>query len=489
MKSSKILTLAVMASLLSTPYAWAAQKTEAAAAKAASAQTETVPHKKVKPAKAAKVETKAKAVTSTATEQSEKAVTTGAETATAAEPLPADSYSAAKLVSGGPKTALADSYASLKPDENALLVKDGADVTLSHGGITKSGASTDVLGSKFHGLNAAVLAADGALAMDGCTIRTEADGANAVFATGSKGTIKLHDSNIRTTGTNSRGLDATEGGSITADNINVGTTGVRSAALATEPEGASVTVSKSTLNTAGEGSPLIYSKGSIKLSEAKGTAAASEIAVVEGNNAIHLEYVDLSGNGTHGVMLYQNKARDNGADGKALGRFSVKGSALRSLKEGPLFYVTNTAARIYSEMTTMQYLGGTLIRVEGGQIGDAANNGGDLTFMANNQGLYGNVSVDGASTILMDLQNGSHWSGAINTDRTAKKADVNLDASSSWSITADCHLDAFTDGNPSMTNVKGNGHTIYYNAAAPANSWLGGKTYELQNGGYLKPNQ
>ena len=99
MKSSKILTLAIMASLLSTPYAWAAQKTEAAAAKAASAQTETVPHKKVKPAKAAKVETKA-----TAVEQSEKAVTTGAETATATEPLPADSYSAAKLVSGGPKT-------------------------------------------------------------------------------------------------------------------------------------------------------------------------------------------------------------------------------------------------------------------------------------------------------------------------------------------------------------------------------------------------
>ena len=488
MKSSKILTLAVMASLLSTPYAWAAQKTEAAATKTATAQTETVTHKKAKSAKAAKVEKKAKAEKTAAAEKQEKIATTAttAETTTAGEPLPAENYTAAKLVSGGPKTTLADSYASLKPDENALLVRDGADVTLSHGGITKSGASTDVLGSKFHGLNAAVLAADGALSMDGCTIRTEADGANAVFATGSKGTIKLHDSNIRTTGANSRGLDATEGGSITADNINVGTTGLRSAALATEPDGASVTVSKSTINTSGEGSPLIYSKGDIKLSEAKGAAAASEIAVVEGDNAIHLEYVDLSGNGTHGVMLYQNKTRE---DGKDKGRFSAKQSALRSLKEGPLFYVTNTAARIYSELTTMQYLGGELIRVEGGQVGDAANNGGDLAFMANNQGLYGNVSVDSASTILLDLQNGSHWAGAINTDNKAKKADVNLDASSSWSVSADCYLNAFTDGNPSLTNVKGNGHTIYYNAADAANSWLGGKTYELQNGGYLKPNK
>lgn len=482
MKNSKILTLAVMASLLSAPCAWAAQKTEAVTTKAA-AQTETVSDKKAKPAKAAKVEKKAKAVKAATAEKQEKAA---GEPTTASEPLPAENYTAAKLVSGEGKTSLADSYASLKPDENALLVKNGADVTLAHGGITKSGVTTDVLGSKFHGQNAAVLAADGALSMDGCTIRTEADGANAVFATGSKGTIKLHDSNIRTTGTNSRGLDATEGGSITADNINVGTTGVRSAALATEPEGASVTVSKSTINTSGEGSPLIYSKGDIKLSEAKGAAAASEIAVVEGNNAIHLEYVDLSGNGTHGVMLYQNKTRE---DGQQKGRFSAKQSALRSLKEGPLFYVTNTAARIYSELTTMQYLGGELIRVEGGQIGDMANNGGDLTFMANNQGLYGNVSVDGASTILMDLQNGSHWSGAINTDNRAKKADVNLDASSSWSVTADCYLNVFTDGNPSLTNLKGNGHTIYYNAADTANSWLGGKTYELQNGGYLKPNK
>lgn len=467
MKRSKILTLAVLASLLTSPCAWAAhKKTAPAAEKPAAAQTEK--------AAPAKTETAAGKEAPAAAEE------------TAAEPLPADAYGAAKIVTGE-KVALADSYASLKPDESALLVKNGADVTLSHGAITKSGATTGVLDSKFHGLNAAVLAADGALSMDGCTIRTEADGANAVFATGAKGSVKLHDSNIRTTGASSRGLDATEGGKIIADNINIGTAGLRSAALATEPSGASVEVSKSTINTSGEGSPLLYSKGSIKLSEAKGTAGASEIAVVEGNNAIHLEYVDLSGNGTHGVMLYQNKTRDNGTDGKELGRFSAKGSALRSLKEGPLFYVTNTTARIYSEMTTMQYLGGTLIRVEANQFGDAGSNGGDLTFMANNQGLYGNVSADSSSTIMMDFQNGSHWSGAINTDNAAKKVDVNLDASSSWSLTADCHVDGFTDGNPAMTNLKGNGHTLYYNSSNTINTWLGGKTYELQGGGYLKP--
>ena len=53
MKSSKILTLAIMASLLSSPCAWAAHKTGAAADAKPAAQTETV-----KPAKAEKQQKK-----------------------------------------------------------------------------------------------------------------------------------------------------------------------------------------------------------------------------------------------------------------------------------------------------------------------------------------------------------------------------------------------------------------------------------------------
>ena len=140
-------------------------------------------------------------------------------------PLDLVEFTAAKMVSGE-KVTLADSYAALKNDENIVLVKNGADVTLSHGALNKTGNTTSVRGSKFNRQNAGVLAADATLALDGCTIRTEADGANAVFAAGPKGVIKIHDSNIRTTGINSRGLDAVKGASITADNINVAATGI-----------------------------------------------------------------------------------------------------------------------------------------------------------------------------------------------------------------------------------------------------------------------
>ena len=50
-------------------------------------------------------------------------------------------------------------------------------------------------------------------------------------------------------------------------------------------------------------------------------------------------------------------------------------------------------------------------------------------------------------------------------------------------------MDGFTDGTTALTNLKGNGHTLFYNSSNAANAWLGGKTYELQGGGYLKPNK
>jgi len=453
MKTSRILTLAVMMALLSSPYAWAADKKSSEAVKAEE-----------------KVQTEAVAETLVDT------------------PLTVDEFTAAKIVSGE-KISLADSYAAMKADENALLVKNGADVTLSHGALTKAGSTSSAIGSKFLGQNAIVAAIDSLLNLDSCTFTSEGEGANAIFASGAKTEVKLHNANIRTNGTNARGLDATEGAKITADNINIGTKGLRSAALATEPEGASITVTKSTVNTSGEASPLLYSKGEINLSEAKGSAGASEIAVVEGPNVIRMEYVDVSGNGNHGIMLYQSKARETKKDSKEkeVGRLSVKHSALHSLKQGPLFFINNTEARIYSELNSLQYLGDELIRAAAGSLEDAEESASELKFMANQQGLHGNVTADANSAISLELQNGSTWSGAINTANIAKRADVNLDASSKWEVTGDSYVNAFTDGDTTLMNIKGNGHTVYYDAKDTANTWLGSKTFALQGGGYLKP--
>jgi hypothetical protein len=36
-----------------------------------------------------------------------------------------------------------------------------------------------------------------------------------------------------------------------------------------------------------------------------------------------------------------------------------------------------------------------------------------------------------------------------------------------------------------VTNIVGNGHNVYYSKSSSANSYLGGKTYQLADGGEL----
>jgi hypothetical protein len=94
-----------------------------------------------------------------------------------------------------------------------------------------------------------------------------------------------------------------------------------------------------------------------------------------------------------------------------------------------------------------------------------------------------------ACTSSLTLQNGSTLTGAINTANTTKAINLTLDSSSSWNVTADSYLSCLTDtsginGN-SVSNIIGNGHTVYYDAKAC--SALGGLSYSLSGGGSLMP--
>ncbi|MCH4166415.1 MAG: hypothetical protein LKF74_04185 [Megasphaera sp.] len=392
-------------------------------------------------------------------------------------------FTAAKIVDGSTEE-LSDSFVADQADQNSLLVKNGANVTVKNSAFDKSGNTTSGDGSNFNGQNATILSSNSTVSIDGCSIKSNADGANAVFSTGSASKVTVHDTNIRTKGNSSRGLDATYGGTVTANNINIGTEGAHCAALATDRGEGTVTVSQSTLNTAGEGSPVVYSTGNITLTESKGTATGSEIAVIEGKNSINLEYVDLTGSQKHGVMLYQSFSGDAGV---GTASFSAKHSSLHNKSDGPMFYVTNTKARAYLEMTDLEFSSPTLIQVTSDQWGNAGSNGGDFTFVANQQALSGNVLANHISKVALSLENGSTWTGAINGDNAAAAATVSIDSSSTWTVNGTCYITALTDADTTLSNITGNGNTIYYTASNEANQWLGGKTYDLSGGGQLKP--
>ena len=207
--------------------------------------------------------------------------------------------------------------------------------------------------------------------------------------------------------------------------------------------------------------------------------------MVEGSNSVTIKNSVLVGSKNRGVMLYQSFSGD--ASGSS-SRFSETGGSLTAL-DGPLFYVTNTSATISLKDVTLKSTSGILLDSAAGAWGTTGSNGGNATLRASDQKLVGSIVVDKVSTATIRLAHGSTLKGAIDTANTAKKTTVSLDSTSKWTVTADSHITVLNDAagisGSKVTNIVGNGHTVYYDSSA--NPTLGGKTYSLVGGGTLQP--
>ena len=109
---------------------------------------------------------------------------------------------------------------------------------------------------------------------------------------------------------------------------------------------------------------------------------------------------------------------------------------------------------------------GTLVNASAGRWGNSGPNGGALVLTADGQTLTGNMIADAVSSITATLQNGWSLEGSINSHKQAKAVSLALDASSTWTVTADSYLTCLSDpegtSSTNTTNINGNGHTVYY---------------------------
>ena len=394
-----------------------------------------------------------------------------------------------------------ESYDTQDEDMSVIMVADGGTLELDNATVTKSGDVSNVENSEFYGQNAAVLVKSGSSAsITDTQISTEAEGANAVFATGENAQITISGVTIQTKGNSSRGLDATYGGSITADTISIKTEGAHCAALATDRGEGTINVTNGTLNTSGEGSPCIYSTGEITVADSEGLSSGSGIAVVEGKNSITVTNSKLTAYGIGranggvddaGVMIYQSMSGDAG---EGTGFFTAVDSVLSISEESgkyataPMFFVTNTDAVISLFGTELHFGSGILLSALGndGEWGTEGANGGNVTFTAENQSLSGNALADAISTITMQLTD-SEWSGTANGDDAAGSFRLSLDAESIWEVTGDSYLTVLENADASCSNIHSNGYNVYYDADAEGNAWLNGETITLPGGGSLMP--
>ena len=400
--------------------------------------------------------------------------------------------SGAYTLNGGSASKSNETFTASASDTSAILVSGGGSLALNNVTVTTSGNTSSQDNSSFYGLNAAVLAqAASRITMTGGSITTTGTGANGAFATGSGASVVMSNVAIRCSANGGHGVMATQGGSLTLTNVDMNTAGANSGAIATDRGGGTIVATGGNVVATGQDSPAVYSTGSITVSGATLSATGAEAAVIEGANSITLTNTALSStkDGKWGVMIYQSMSGD--ASGTT-GTFRMTGGALTySSSTGPLFYVTNSTGIITMSGVSASVGSGVLLKASTGSWGSSGSNGGNAVLTADGQALAGNIVVDASSTAALTLKNGSTLSGAIDAADTGKTVSLTLDASSRWVVTGTSNLTGLSDSagisGTTITNIVGNGFTVYYDASNSANGALNWRTFSLANGGQLVP--
>ena len=393
-----------------------------------------------------------------------------------------DSYDAANEYSSD-ETVSDTTLESTGTDENAALVSNGAEVTLSNDAISRT--SSDSQGgdnSSFYGVGAAVLATDGTAYVKGSTVTTDSKGGAGLFAYGD-GTVYAADTDITTQQDTSGGIHAAGGGKLYAWDLNVETNGESSAAIRSDRSGGTMVVDGGTYTSNGVGSPAVYCTADIAVNNAELTANGSEAVCIEGLNSLRLYNSNLTGNmsdddqndTTWTVILYQSMSGDSEVGNST---FQMDGGTITS-KNGGLFYTTNTECTITLKDVDITYNDDNefFLQCTGNNNqrgwGQSGANGSDCNFTADSQDMKGNVIWDSISDLDFYMTNGSTLEGAfVNDESNAGNGgdgycNVVIDKDSTWTVTGDSTITSLsnagtiTDADGKTVSIVGTDGTTY----------------------------
>lgn len=376
-----------------------------------------------------------------------------------------------------------ETFSSTGSDENAVLVSNGANVTLKDITLDRTSSdSTDGDSSSFYGVGAGLLVTDGTVTIDNATITTDSAGGAGIFSYGN-GNVTVSDSTITTRQDTSGGIHVAGGGTLTAKNLTVTTNGESSAAIRSDRGGGTMTVDGGSYTSNGTGSPAVYCTADISISNAALTANGSEAVCIEGLNSLKLTDCDLTGNIPENeqndcnwtVILYQSMSGDSEVGNS---NFSMTGGSLTS-KNGGMFYTTNTESTFYLSGVDLSYSDSNdfLLKCTGNSNargwGSSGANGADCEFTTDAQTMAGKIIWDSISQLDVSLKNKSTWTGSFVQDESNAGnggdgyADLTVDSSSTWIVDGDSTLSSLTckgtitdeDGN--TVTVKGSDGTTY----------------------------
>lgn len=401
---------------------------------------------------------------------------------------------------GGGQNEKPDSYAALQEytedtelsgetidstgtDENAVMVSNGATVSIDNSSITRTSSnSTGGDSSSFYGVGAAVLVTDGTAKISDSTIDTDSAGGAGVFAYGD-GVAYVSDSTITTKQDTAGGIHVAGGGTLYAWNLDVETNGESSAAIRSDRGSGTMVVDGGRYTSNGTGSPAVYSTADISIHNAELTANNSEAVCIEGLNSLRLYECDLTGSMqdlsqndcTWNVILYQSMSGDSEVGNST---FEMIGGSLTA-KNGGMFYTTNTESSFYLEDVAITNAENSdfFLKCTGNANqrgwGAAGANGADCLFTAKDQEMEGDVIWDSISQLDFYLTGNSTLTGVFVQDESYAGnggdgyANLYIGENSTWIVTGDSAVTNLScsgkivDADGNTVTVKGTDGTVY----------------------------
>ena len=356
-------------------------------------------------------------------------------------------------VSGG-------TFLSGQERENALRLTGDIVVSFDDVSVEKRTGDTDSANdSNLFGLNAGLLITDGAqLNIKDSSISTNAVGGNALFVHENGSAVALNATTVHTQQDLSSGLHIAFGGSIAADKPKVETWGNSSAAIRIDNGGGNHTANGGSYITNGSASPAIYTTGDVFAQNATLTANNSEVFTLLDRASLSLENCTIKRAGigsdlsTERAVTIASSSAVPGASEKS--RLSITGGRM-SLSSVSLFYVDHTPCEIFLKNVKITGGNGRILSVVDSP--DSAF-GGDCTLTMERQTLEGNIIVEEASTLTLNLTSRSRLVGAINPDGEGGDVHVSLSNDSRWALTGNTYITTFT-GN--RKHVVRNGYTLH----------------------------
>lgn len=373
---------------------------------------------------------------------------------------------------------------AVKAGQSVAVGDNGAKLVLTAIRLTKTGGMVaDDNERTLYGVNSAVVSAHASdLLLEECDITCHIDGANGVAATGEGSKLKMQEGTVTVSREKSAGISAMSGGLAEAEGTQVTCYSNQSPAVMAGV-GGTVKVTGLKGTTGGIGSPLFASQGRIDASDCKMETNGSQLVSIIGGGYAGLEKCTLTSQQYCGMMLFNN------TDEKApeTGNLTIRNSKI-TVKDGPLFYVTNTDAEIHLTGTSFQ-AGDILLTAKADDWGIKGQNGGHVLLQADKQSMRGEIVIDSISSVTVQIDDADFY-GSINTAaNTCAEGRVIMNKGATWTVMKDSYIKSIEFEEPFekvLKKISGSGN-VYYDAADARNAYLGGKEYKLGDKGMLRP--